>query len=86
MARPIPTPDVQFCDQKTGLITTPWYEYFKSRDRGAPGAGGGSNISAWFYGLSAPSNTLGVDGDFYIQQNTTGAIVAIRVKTNGAWT
>ena len=86
MARPIPTPNVQFCDQKTGLITTPWYEYFKSRDRGAPTAtGGGSNVSAWFYGTAVPANTLGVDGDFYIR--TVGTTVAgIFVKINGVWT
>jgi hypothetical protein len=86
MARPIPTPDVQFCDPKTGLITQPWFEYFKSRDRGAPGTGGGSNVSAWFYGTGVPSNSLGIDGDFYIQiSGTTGEVIAFRVKTNGAW-
>jgi hypothetical protein len=92
MARPIPTPDVQFCDPKTGLITQPWFEYFKSRDRGAPGAGGGSNVSAWFYGTLDPAvpadalvlNKLGVNDDFYIRLSGS-SVVGIFVKQNGAW-
>ena len=85
MSRPIPTPDVALCDPKTGLMTTPWFNYFKERDRGAIGASGGSNIAAWYYGTAAPANTLGIDGDFYIQQTGT-AVAAIYIKKSGVWT
>ena len=90
MVLPIPPPNVPFVDQNTGLIERDWYLYFKSRDRpvlsNLPiGIGGGSNFSAWYYGTPAPSNSLGVQNDFYIQISaptpiTPATIVAIYVK------
>lgn len=85
MALPIPTPDVPLADPATGLMTQEWFNYFRSRDRGASGASGGSNISAWFYGTGVPSNSLGIDGDFYMQK-TGSTVTAFYVKSGGIWT
>jgi len=84
MALPIPSPTVQFCDVKTGLISRPWYEYFKDKDRVTSGVGGGSSNSVWFYGTAAPSNSLGLEGDFYMLLSG-GAIGGVRVKQGGVW-
>ena len=83
MARPLPQPTVPLCDPKTGLITQFWYEYFTTQDRRG-GPSGGSSSAAWFYGSTAPSNSLGIDGDFYMQLSG-GAVVAVRVKQAGVW-
>lgn len=86
MARPLPQPNVAVVDLKTGLMTPPWYEYFVSRDRTTAGVGGGSGTAVWFYGSVAPSNALGLEGDFYMLLNpTTHAIIAVRIKQGGVW-
>jgi hypothetical protein len=82
---PIPPPDVQFIEPGTGRPTKEFYDYLKSKDRGVAGPNGGSNTSAWFYGSAVPSNSLGVEDDFYIRTSGT-SIIAFFVKTNGVWT
>lgn len=85
MGLPIPTPNVALVDPQTGLMAPKWYDYFKSKDRGVAQANGGTNTSAWYYGTSAPANTLGLNDDFYIQTQGT-SVVAFYVKKNGVWT
>jgi hypothetical protein len=47
---------------------------------GDPGADG-QDGSKWYSGSSAPSDSTGIDGDFYL--NTTTGDVS--VKTGGTW-
>jgi len=84
MPRPIPQPNVQLVDTKTGLITPSWYEYLKDKDRVTSGVGGGSSNAVWFYGSVAPSSSLGLEGDFYMVLSG-GTIAAVRVKQGGVW-
>lgn len=86
MARPIPPPDVPLAEPQTGKITQTWYDYLFGRDRGSTGTGtnGGNSGAVWFYGTGVPSDTIGVNGDFFIRRSGT-SIVAIYVKTGGTW-
>lgn len=42
----------------------------------------GVNGSTWYNGSGAPANTLGVDGDYYLDNNTGN----VYNKVSGSWT
>jgi hypothetical protein len=86
MARPLPPPDVPITEPQTGRPTQVFYDYLFSRDRGSTGSGtnGGNSGAVIFYGSGLPSNSIGVNGDFYIRTSGT-SIIAFYVKSGGVW-
>jgi len=85
VARPLPPPDVPVVEPTTGKISQTWYDYFKARDRGIGfTTGGGSSSAVWYYGTGVPSNSIGVDGDFYMRISGT-TLIGVYVKQGGVW-